>query len=170
MKILETFLAAARAGQSGLAAIDENKIFCTGASCGGLGSYTLACRLAQKHAGDSPDRAKFPPFAACAPICGGGSVLFAPLLRGTPSWFWHSENDGAVSCKDTQAIVDKLDELNAPVRFTKLSDDETPPSPDYVAYMEHHNAWTPAYKPDSPLWPWLFAQSIFMRPNVLRPA
>jgi hypothetical protein len=25
--------------------------------------------------------------------------------------------------------------------------------------MEHHNAWTPAYKVDSPMWAWLFAQS-----------
>ena len=52
-----------------------------------------------------------------------------------------------------------LEKLDAPVRFTKLTDEETPESPPYVAYMEHHNAWTPAYKVDSPMWAWLFAQS-----------
>ena len=170
MKILETFLAASRKNEGGLKTIDEYRVFCTGASCGGLGTFTLACRLAQKHAGDSEDRKKFPPFASVAPICGGGNIVYAALLRGTPSWFWHSASDSAVPCSETEALVAALDKLHAPVRFKKLTDEETPPSPDHVAYMTHHNAWTPAYKQGSDLWPWLFAQSLFMRPNVLRPA
>ena len=93
------------------------------------------------------------------PVCGGGSVVFAPLLAKTPCWFWHSESDSAVPCADTEALVAALEKLDAPVRFTKLTDEETPESPPYVAYMEHHNAWTPAYKVDSPMWAWLFAQS-----------
>ena len=97
--------------------------------------------------------------AAVAPICGGGQLVFAPLLRSTPAWFWHSASDSAVCCADTEAIVTALEALRAPVKFTKLSDEETPPSPAYVSYMTHHNAWTPAYAPTSPLWPWLFAQS-----------
>ena len=64
-----------------------------------------------------------------------------------------------VPCSDTEALVAALEKLDAPVRFTKLTDEETPESPPYVAYMEHHNAWTPAYKVDSPMWAWLFAQS-----------
>ena len=86
-------------------------------------------------------------------------MVFAPLLAKTPCWFWHSESDSAVPCADTEALVAALEKLDAPVRFTKLTDEETPESPSYVAYMEHHNAWTPAYKVDSPMWAWLFAQS-----------
>ena len=150
MRILEAFLAASR-HELGVT-IDEDRVYCTGASCGGLGSFTLACRLAGSSCG-------FPPLAAVAPICGGGQLVFAPLLRSTPAWFWHSASDSAVCCADTEAIVTALEALRAPVKFTKLSDEETPPSPAYVSYMTHHNAWTPAYAPTSPLWPWLFAQS-----------
>ena len=69
----------------------------------------------------------------------------------------HREDDTIRQGDD--ASVAALEKLDAPVRFTKLTDEETPESPSYVAYMEHHNAWTPAYKVDSPMWAWLFAQS-----------
>lgn len=137
----------------------------TGPSCGGLGCYTLAARLARR--GDLARSC--PPFAAVAPVCGGGGVVFAPLLRETPCWFWHSASDSAVSCEDTEKLVAALRALGAPVKFTKLSDAETPPSPAYVAFMTHHNAWTPAYKPDSPLWPWMFAQARAAARGAARP-
>ena len=68
-------------------------------------------------------------------------------------------SDTSIYRYDREALVAALEKLDAPVRFTKLTDEETPESPPYVAYMEHHNAWTPAYKVDSPMWAWLFAQS-----------
>lgn len=177
MRVLRAFLDASRRGEHGLAPIDERRVFCTGASCGGLGSYTLACRLARERLLEGaaatarrdgpPQPPPFPALAAVAPVCGGGQVVYATLLKRTPAWFWHSASDSAVACADTEALVAALEDLDAPVKFTKLSDKETPPSPDYVAYMTHHNAWKPAYRPDSPLWPWLFTQ---MLPAPGRPA
>ena len=154
LKIIDAYFAEEARGA--LAAVDRDRVYVTGPSCGGLGAYTLAARLARRGDGFS-DRC--PPAAAVVPVCGGGNVVFAPLLAKTPCWFWHSESDSAVPCSDTEALVAALEKLDAPVRFTKLTDEETPESPPYVAYMEHHNAWTPAYKVDSPMWAWLFAQS-----------
>ena len=154
LRIIDAYFAEEARGA--MAAVDRSRVYVTGPSCGGLGAYTLAARLARRGDGFS-DRC--PPAAAVVPVCGGGNVVFAPLLAKTPCWFWHSESDSAVPCSDTEALVAALEKLDAPVRFTKLTDEETPESPPYVAYMEHHNAWTPAYKVDSPMWAWLFAQS-----------
>lgn len=152
---LDAYFAEATRGV--LPTIDRRRVYLTGPSCGGLGAYTLAVRLARRGA---TDRDHCPPVAAVVPVCGGGNVVFAPLLASTPCWFWHAESDSAVPCADTVALVAALEKLDAPVRFTKLSDAETPPSPAYVAYMTHHNAWAPAYRPGSPLWPWLWAQAL----------
>ncbi|KAJ8601413.1 hypothetical protein CTAYLR_005925 [Chrysophaeum taylorii] len=138
--------------------VDPTRLYATGPSCGGLGSYTLACRLAARSVCPTAKRPldpALPPFAAVAPVCGGGSPIFAKLLAATPIWFWHAEDDVVVPVHETDALVEALQAINAPVR-----PGETPPSPPHCSWMEGHNAWTPAYARESPLWPWLFAQSL----------
>ena len=93
LKIIDAYFAEEARGV--LAAVDRSRVYVTGPSCGGLGAYTLAARLARRGDGFS-DRC--PPAAAVVPVCGGGNVVFAPLLAKTPCWFWHSESDSAVPC------------------------------------------------------------------------
>ena len=57
------------------------------------------------------------------------------------------------------AAVAALRGLGAPVRFTRLRGDETGAPPAYAPWMYQHDAWTAAYDPDSPLWPWLFSHT-----------
>jgi predicted peptidase len=67
----------------------------TGISMGGLGSYMLASR--------NPTL-----FSSIMPICGGGSKVFAKLLRDVPAWFAHSEDDNVVAVADTDLLVEEL--------------------------------------------------------------
>jgi hypothetical protein len=53
--------------------VDARRIYVTGISMGGLGAYMLAARNPQK-------------FAAISPICGGGSPVYARLLKHLP-WY-----------------------------------------------------------------------------------
>lgn len=122
-----------------LPSVDSGRIYCTGASCGGLGAYTLACRLAARAdcpGASPPTQPLLPRFAAVAPVCGGGSPVFAKLLATTPTWFWHAQDDVVVAVTETDNIVQALRAVNvrlrkrpesphvssqAPVRYTRLS-------------------------------------------------
>lgn len=147
IRVLEAVLGAANDSKDAeLPSIDRSRVYCTGASCGGLGSYMLAARLAAR-APASPCASRLsntmlPPFAAVAPVCGGGHPVFAKLLVTTPSWFWHAEDDVVVSVSDTDVIVNALEAFHvaspasldlsfslsssfncpqAPVRYTRIS-------------------------------------------------
>ncbi len=60
--------------------IDPARIYLTGLSMGGYGSWELAERM--------PER-----FAALVPICGGGDETQAGRLVGLPIWAWHGDAD-----------------------------------------------------------------------------
>ncbi len=117
-------------------AVDERRVYLTGLSMGGYGSWHLGA----KH----PER-----FAAVAPICGGGSwhagfPAKVQALKGTPVWVFHGAKDPTVPLRESQVLVDKLTECGGNVRFT--------------VYPEAgHDSWTAAYN-DPALYEWLLEQ------------
>ena len=56
--------------------IDKDRVYVTGLSMGGFGTWSLAAH--------SPKR-----FAAIVPICGGGEPITAMLLPHVPAWVFH---------------------------------------------------------------------------------
>ena len=112
--------------------IDESRIYVTGLSMGGYGSWGLAYAY--------PER-----FAAVVPICGGGEPEKAPLMKEIPTWVFHGAKDTAVPLQRSQEMVDALEEAGSDVRFT--------------VYPEagHVGAWENAYG-DPELWEWLEKQ------------
>jgi predicted peptidase len=72
--------------------VDRSRIYLTGLSMGGYGSWDLAVR--------HPDW-----FAAIAPICGGGDVDLAHRLALTPLWAYHGDADTAVPVKRSRDMV-----------------------------------------------------------------
>ncbi|MCC2670420.1 MAG: phospholipase [Armatimonadetes bacterium] len=60
--------------------VDEERLYLTGLSMGGYGTWELSTRF--------PER-----FAAIAPICGGGRPRFAPRLTGMGIWVGHGAKD-----------------------------------------------------------------------------
>lgn len=100
--------------------VDPSRIYLTGLSMGGYGSWTLAA--------NHPDR-----FAAVIPICGGGNPKDASLLTHIPIWVFHGDQDKSVPLSRSVEMVKAIQEAGGMnVRFTTL---------------EHvgHNSWSSAY-------------------------
>ena len=89
--------------------VDKDRIYLTGLSMGGRGSYRLAAL--------APDR-----FAAVAPIAGGANPIYAPALKNLPIWATHGAKDQSVPIAEDQGIVDALKALNADVKFTVVAE------------------------------------------------
>ncbi len=109
--------------------IDENRIYLTGLSMGGYGTWFTAMAR--------PDL-----FAAIAPVCGGGMAWNAGVLK-MPVWAFHGTEDKAVSVNQSDEMVAKLKETNTDVSYTRL---------DGVG----HNAWVYAY--NEQLLEWLLSK------------
>jgi len=111
--------------------VDEDRVYLTGLSMGGFGTFALATA--------APDR-----FAAMAPICGGGEPFAAETMSHIPTWVFHGAQDEVVPLKRSQEMVDALEAAAADVKFT--------------IYPEaNHDSWTETY--DNPeLYEWLLKQ------------
>jgi predicted peptidase len=111
--------------------VDEDRIYLTGLSMGGFGTWALAAY--------TPDR-----FAAIMPICGGGEPLMARTLKNVPVWVFHGAKDPIVPVARAETMVEVLKRAKGNVKFTVY--------PDAL-----HDSWTATY--DNPeVWEWLFAQ------------
>jgi len=100
--------------------IDQKRIYCTGLSMGGFGTWALAAEY--------PSR-----FAAIAPICGGGDTTNASVLRDIPAWVFHGAKDRVVPLSRSQEMVDALKKEGADVKFTVYPDAD-------------HDSWTATYE------------------------
>jgi predicted peptidase len=99
--------------------VDQDRIYVTGMSMGGFGTWALAARL--------PNR-----FAAIVPICGGGDPFRAKQIAHIPAWVFHGAKDKAVSLEMSQKMVEALKKNGGDVSFTVYPD-------------AGHDAWTETY-------------------------
>ncbi len=111
-----------------------DRIYLTGLSMGGFGTWTLA----QKH----PEL-----FAAIVPICGRGGTKDLWKLRHMPVWCFHGAKDKDVPIATSKDKVDALRAFNPSVKFTIYPEVE-------------HDSWIKAYN-DPELYKWLLAQKKF---------
>jgi predicted esterase len=88
--------------------IDRERVYLTGHSMGGFGTWEIA--------GADPGR-----FAAIAPLCGGDDIGQATRLAGMPIWAFHGDKDAVVPLKASQAMVDAVRNCGGHVRFTVLA-------------------------------------------------
>jgi len=107
--------------------VDRTRIYLTGLSMGGFGTWALAAAYPEY-------------FAAMAPICGSGDPETAPRLTGIPVWAFHGAKDSVVPLENQQGMVDALKAAGGQVRFT--------------IYPEAgHDSWTETYEnPDLYTW------------------
>ncbi len=111
--------------------VDEDRIYVTGLSMGGFGSWSLVAY--------APKR-----FAAVAPICGGGEPFLTGLFRDVPFWVFHGAKDSVIPLERSQAMVDALERRKGNVKFTIYPD-------------AGHDAWTETY--DNPeFFEWMLKQ------------
>jgi len=113
--------------------IDVNRIYLTGLSMGGYGTWAWA-----EYA---PDR-----FAAIAPVCGGGNPLTISKIGKMPVWAFHGAKDLVVPVAESERLINKLKIVNPDVKFT--------------IYPEAgHDAWTETYN-NPELYEWFLNQSL----------
>lgn len=108
-------------------AVDPNRVYLTGNSMGGYGTWSLAIACPEI-------------FAAIAPICGGGSPEMVCALREVPVWAFHGANDQVVDLTQSQQMVEALQACGGNVRFTVYPD-------------AGHDSWTRTYE-DPELYEW----------------
>jgi len=111
--------------------VDEDRIYVTGLSMGGFGTWELAIKY--------PNR-----FAAIAPICGGGNFHLADVLKDLPIWVFHGAKDNVVPLKSSQEMVDALEKVGGNVKFT-------------IYPMAGHDSWTETYN-NPELYEWFLKQ------------
>ena len=113
------------------AAIDKNRIYITGLSMGGYGTWDAIARR--------PDF-----FAAAVPICGGGDPTTAEKIKHIPISCFHGDEDKAVAVEKSRIIIKAIEEAGG--------------SPQYTEYKGvGHDSWTKTYA-DEATHEWLFAQ------------
>ena len=113
--------------------IDPNRIYVTGLSMGGYGTWDLLARFPQK-------------FAAAVPICGGGDPATAGSFRHVPIWAFHGTLDRIVPATQSRIMIKALQDAGG--------------APGYTEYPDiGHDSWTNAYR-DPYLLPWLFSRQL----------
>ena len=99
--------------------VDTDRIYVTGLSMGGGGTWHVAAL--------QPDR-----FAAIAPICGWTDPRDAVKLKRLPVWTIHGDIDGAVPYMETEQMVDALRDAGGDIKFT-------------IHHGGGHDTWTSTY-------------------------
>jgi predicted peptidase len=122
-------------------AVDTKRVYLTGISMGGYGTWQLGLEHPEK-------------FAAIVPICGGGNMIDVILgtrdkgatLKRLPIWAFHGAKDNVVPTEESERMVNQLKKLG--VKEVKLT-----------IYPEaNHDSWTETYK-NPELYAWLLKQS-----------
>ena len=113
--------------------IDDRRIYLTGLSMGGFGSWDLL----EHH----PDV-----FAAAVPICGGGNAVAAPdiVAGATPIWNVHGDADDIVLVERSRDMVEAIRAAGGRIGHTELPG-------------VGHNSWAWAYGPGGVV-EWMFSQ------------
>ena len=109
--------------------VDPSRVYLTGFSMGGFGTWSLGMR--------HPHR-----FAAIAPICGGGDFVDIgtglpgkrPALQSLPIWVFHGGKDTGVPLSESERMINAVKKVggNNDVRLTVYPD-------------AGHDSWTETY-------------------------
>ena len=112
--------------------VDKDRIYVTGLSMGGYGTFALAAK--------EPER-----FAAAVPICGGGTPKQAKALTKLPMWVFHGDADKVIDVSESTRMVKLINEHDG--ENAKLT----------IYKGVGHNSWDRAYG-DKAMWKWMFEQ------------
>ncbi len=111
--------------------VDSDRVYLTGLSMGGYGTWALAAH--------APHR-----FAAIVPICGGGTRVMAYKVSHIPTWVFHGAKDGAVPLSESEHMVKAMRRRGGSPKFTVYPDAQ-------------HDSWTETYN-NPKLYEWLLQQ------------
>ena len=111
--------------------VDPDRLYVTGLSMGGYGSWDLLSRAPQR-------------WAAAAPICGGGDPARLAGAKNVAVWAFHGVLDEKVPIERTREMIAALRAAGGAPLYSEYP------------YLKH-DSWTTAYG-EPELLPWMFAQ------------
>jgi predicted peptidase len=100
--------------------VDKDRIYLTGLSMGGYGTWALAAVHPEK-------------FAAIVPICGGGNPADASKLAKLPIWVFHGAKDPTVPLRRSEEMVEAIKAAGGDIKFTVY------PEAGHVSWTETYN-------------------------------
>ncbi|HYR57880.1 MAG TPA: GDSL-type esterase/lipase family protein [Chthoniobacteraceae bacterium] len=111
--------------------VDPDRLYVTGLSMGGYGTWDFITRFPEK-------------WAAAAPVCGGGDKELVIRAKSVPIWAFHGLEDKTVKPERSRELIDAIVAAGGKPLLSEYP---------YLA----HDSWTTAYG-EPELLPWLFAQ------------
>ncbi len=111
--------------------LDAKRLYLTGLSMGGFGTWSLAAA--------HPDK-----WAAIVPICGGGDTKSAAKIKDIPCWCFHGAEDEIVRVQLSRDMIAALKEAGGEPKYTEYAG-------------VGHNSWDAAYG-TTELYDWLLKQ------------
>jgi hypothetical protein len=87
--------------------VDASRVYLTGMSLGGFGTWSLASRYPQY-------------FAAIMPLCGGGRPDMAETIKDVPTWVFHGEKDRKVRLNRSEEMVEAMQGMGSRPKFSVL--------------------------------------------------
>jgi predicted peptidase len=113
--------------------VDTSRVYVTGLSMGGMGTWDILER--------EPEL-----FAAAVPMSGGGDARHAGEIKDTPIWAFHGSADEIVPVDASRQMVQALRDAGGSPRYTEIAGGG-------------HAIWDGVYQDaGNTLYPWLFAQ------------
>ncbi len=111
--------------------VDPKRVYLTGLSMGGFGTFDFAASNAKS-------------LAAMVPICGGGDPARVERFKDVPCWVFHGARDEAVPLSQSVNMVEALKKAGGSPKFTIYPEAE-------------HDCWTETYN-NPELYKWLLQQ------------
>ena len=112
--------------------IDPSRVYLTGLSQGGFGTWATAAEYPAK-------------FAAVAPICGGGKVQWAKKYGSLPIWNFHGNADKVVPVRLSREMVGSIEKAGGKVKSTEYPG-------------VGHDSWTKTYR-NPKLYEWFLSHT-----------
>lgn len=112
---------------------DPKRLYLTGLSMGGYGTWVLAAKYPEK-------------WAAIVPICGGGNPKAAEKIKDIPCWCFHGADDPAVKVEKSREMIAALKAAGGDPKYTEFPGVK-------------HQSWDKAYATEG-LFTWLGQQKL----------
>jgi predicted peptidase len=112
--------------------IDPDRVYLTGLSQGGFGTWATAAEYPKK-------------FAAIAPVCGGGKTEWAKKYGSLPIWNFHGDADKVVPVRLSRVLVEAIKKAGGKIKHTEYPG-------------VRHDSWTKTYR-NPKLYEWFLSHS-----------
>lgn len=99
--------------------VDKSRIYVTGMSMGGYGTWAMALEAPQR-------------IAAIVPVCGGGLPHRICEVGGVPTWAFHGDKDNVVPITESEKMINATKKCGVEAKLT-------------VYEGGNHNAWDATY-------------------------